>query len=96
VIHIIAMVAGIALPLWNIPLVMRIVKRRSSEDISIFWALGVWVCLILMTPSAFVSKDPVWRIFNIVNLVLFSVVVVFVAAYRKKKVGKDVDKDNAD
>lgn len=83
-IHIIALVAGIVLPLWNIPLIMRIVKRKSSEDISIFWALGVWACLILMAPSAFVSKDPVWRIFNIVNLVLFSVVVVFVLVYRKK------------
>lgn len=84
-IHKLALIAGIILPLWNIPLIVRIVKRRSSRDISIFWALGVWVCVVLMAPSSFTSKDYVWRIFNMVNLAIFSVVVVFVLAYRKGK-----------
>lgn len=83
-IHKIALVAGIVLPLWNIPLIVRVIKRKSSEDISIFWALGVWVCMLLMAPSAFVSEDIVWRVFNIVNMVLFSIVVLIILLYRKR------------
>jgi ribosome biogenesis GTPase A len=35
-----------------------------------------------MAPSGFVSKDMVWRCFNIVNLVLFTGVVIAVWRYR--------------
>jgi len=79
----IALIAAIILPLWNIPLILRIVKRKSSADISMYWAIGVWVCLALMAPSSFFSKDLVWRVFSIINFALFSVVVGFVLAYRK-------------
>lgn len=81
----IALVAAVILPLWNIPLIVRIIKRRSSRDISIFWAIGVWICSVLMAPSAFVSKDTVWRTYNIVNLALFTLVMVCVLIYRKEK-----------
>lgn len=80
----IALIAAIVLPFWNIPLIVRVIRRKSSEDISIFWALGVWTCFALMAPSGFVSSDPVWRTFNIVNFILFSAVVIVVLAYRKR------------
>ena len=80
----IALIAAIILPLWNIPLIVRIIKRKSSEDISIFWALGVWTCFALMAPSGFVSSDTVWRTFHIVNFILFSAVVIVVLVYRKR------------
>ncbi|HLF17416.1 MAG TPA: hypothetical protein VI749_00780 [Candidatus Omnitrophota bacterium] len=76
------MVAAIVLPLWNIPLIVKIVKRRSSRDLSLGWALGVWVCLLMMAPSGFSSADPVWRTFNMVNLVLFSGVVFVTWKYQ--------------
>jgi len=79
----IAFIAAIVLPLWNIPLIVRVIKRKSSEDISIYWVLGVWVCFLLMAPAAFRSPDPVWRAFNIMNLILFTAVVIVVLAYRK-------------
>ena len=81
----IALLAAVILPLWNIPLIIRIIKRKSSRDISISWAIGVWTCLVLMAPCAFVSKDMVWRVFNIMNLSLFSLVVIFVLLYRMEK-----------
>ena len=80
----VAFVAAIILPLWNIPLILRVIQRRSSEDISIYWVLGVWICFLLMAPEAFRSPDPVWRVFNIMNLILFTAVVIVVLAYRKK------------
>lgn len=84
----IALVAAIILPLWNIPLIMRIVKRKSSEDISIYWVVGVWTCFALMAPAGFTSQDPVWRVFNITNFILFTSVLVTVLIYRKKKNSK--------
>jgi len=78
------LIAAVILPLWNIPLIVRIVRRKSSEDVSILWALGVWVCLALMAPSGFTSEDIVWRVFNIVNIVFFSGVTFAVVYYRIK------------
>lgn len=79
----IAFIAAIVLPLWNIPLIVRVIKRKSSKDISIYWALGVWICFLLMAPEAFCSPDPVWRAFNIMNLIFFTAVVIVVLAYRR-------------
>jgi uncharacterized protein with PQ loop repeat len=84
-IQLLGLCAAVILPLWNIPLIVRIVERRSSQDISLWWALGVWVCLIIMAPSGLTSKDIVWKVFNIVNLVLFSAVVVTTLIYHKGK-----------
>lgn len=83
-IHKVALVAAIVLPFWNLPLMIRMIRRKSSEDISVFWALGVWICLLLMAPSAFISEDVVWRVFNIVNLIFFSMVMFCVFFYRKR------------
>jgi len=80
----VALAAAIILPFWNIPLITRIIKRKSSEDISMYWALGVWTCNLLMAPAAFFSKDFVWRVFNIINFVIFSIVVIIVLIYRKR------------
>lgn len=81
----IALIASIILPLWNIPLIVRIVKRKSSRDISLYWVAGVWTCFVLMAPAGFVSKDLVWRTFNIVNFIFFTLVFIFVLIYRGKK-----------
>ncbi len=79
----VGLVASVVMPLWNIPLIVKILRRKSSADISMGWCMGVWVCAILMAPSGFVSKDIVWRTFNIVNLVLFTGVVIAVLRYRR-------------
>ena len=88
----IALIAALILPLWNIPLIVRVIKRKSSADISIYWVLGVWVCFLLMAPQAFSSSDIVWRTFNIVNLILFTAVVIVVLLYRKNKRNLIIDK----
>lgn len=83
----IALVASVTLPLWNIPLIIRMFRRKSSEDISLSWALGVWVCIILMAPQGFRSDDIVWKSFNIVNVIMFSFVTATVVYFRIKKPG---------
>lgn len=79
----VAVVAAAILPLWNLPLIFRMIKRRSSKDVSMAWALGVWICFLLMAPSGFTSEDPVWRVFNIMNMILFTGVVATVLYYRR-------------
>ena len=78
----VGVVAAAVLPLFNIPLIIRIVKRKSSEDISLSWAVGVWVCVLLMSPSGFTSQDIVWRTFSYTNLLLFTGVAFVTVKYR--------------
>ena len=80
------LIAAVILPLWNIPLILKVIKRKSSKDISVPWALGVWICLLLMFPSALCSPDPVWRTFNIVNMIFFTAVMFVTLRYRKGSV----------
>lgn len=82
-IEMIGLAASVIMPLWNIPLILRIIKRKSSADISLSWVMGVWICALFMAPSGFMSKDIVWRCFNIMNLILFTGVVIAVLRYRK-------------
>lgn len=78
-------IAGAAMPLFNIPLIMKIHSRKSSKDISIVWCLGVWACILLMTPSSIMSDDFVLKAFGLSNVVFFTIVVFFVFKYRKKE-----------
>ena len=73
---------AVILPLWNIPLIITIQKRRSSRDLSLSWAFGVWGCLVLMLPSGLASPDPVYRVFTVLNVLLFGAVVVQVVRFR--------------
>ena len=75
-------VAAMVLPLWNIPLIVKIQRRKSSKDISLAWTLGIFGCLVLMLPSGLASPDPVFKAFTMVNVVLFGAVVVQVLRYR--------------
>lgn len=78
----IGMASSIIMPLFNIPLVIKIWKRRSSSDISLTWTLGVWGSILVMTPAAIISSDPVFRIFGIMNILLFSTVAFSVLKFR--------------
>ena len=77
------MLAAIILPFFNIPLMVRIRRRKSSDDISLVWTVGVFSCVLIMLPTAIISKDLVFKLFAIINAVLFSGVVYHVLKYRK-------------
>jgi uncharacterized protein with PQ loop repeat len=81
--ELLALVASVVMPLWNIPLIVKIVRRKSAEDLSRSWLLGVWACMLLMLPWGFITKDTVLKVFSFVNFVLFSCVVVVGVKYRK-------------
>ncbi len=83
-IQVIGILASATLPFFNIPLLARILKRKSAEDFSLSWAVGVWVCIVLMTPQAVRSSDVAFRIFGVVNLIFFSAVTFFILKYKKK------------
>ena len=76
------LVAALILPFWNIPLILKISERKSSKDFSLLWAFGVWTTLLVMLPSALVSNDFIFKVFNIANIVIFSAVVIQVLRHR--------------
>jgi len=82
IVKIAGMAASVLMPLFNIPLVYKIWKRRSSADISLLWSLGVWGSILIMLPASLISSDPVFRIFGVTNFVLFSSVVFSVLKFR--------------
>jgi len=75
------MVSAVLMPVFDIPLIARVVQRKSSEDISLVWTFGIWACVLGMLPSSLVSVDPILKAFAIVNTVLFTAVVVAVVRY---------------
>jgi hypothetical protein len=75
------MICAIAMPFFDIPLIMRIVRRKSSEDISLIWVFGIWLCILGMLPASLVSSDKILVVFSIVNTLLFTAVVVVVVIY---------------
>ena len=75
---------ALCMPLCNIPLIARIIKRKSSDDISLPWVFGVEICVLLMVPSALHSADPVLKIFGVTNAFFFSIVTGVVWAYHSK------------
>src|SRR5262249_25516848 len=77
----IGMFSAIAMPFFDIPLIARIIKRKSSEDISLVWVFGIWVCILGMLPSSLQSPDPILFAFGIVNTILFTAVVLAVVRY---------------
>ncbi len=81
----IGVVAGLILPLFNIPLIVRLLRRKSSEDLSLSWAVGVWLCIVFMTPQALRSPDLAFRAFGVGNIIFFSAVTFLVVKYRRKE-----------
>lgn len=81
----IGLISSIALPFFNIPLIIKICQRKSSEDFSLTWTLGVWICIVLMTPHALSSTDVAFRAYGVVNILFFSIVAVLILKYRRKK-----------
>ena len=81
-IQILGLMAAVVMPLWNIPLIVRISRRKSSKDLSLPWAFGVLGCVLLMLPSALASPDVIFRVFGVANAVLFTAVVIQILRYR--------------
>ena|ERR1700687_1991475 len=78
VIQKLGMVSAVVMPFFDIPLIARIVRRKSSEDISLVWTFGIWICILGMVPASWVSPDPILFAFAIVNVILFTAVVASV------------------
>jgi len=81
----IGLLASITLPFFNIPLMARMIKRKSSQDLSLVWLLGVFICILLMGPAAWTSSDFIFKIFSILNLIFFTGVTVLALWFRRSK-----------
>ena len=84
-IKIVGVAASIILPLFNIPLILKIRKRGSSKDYSLTWTFGIMGCILLMMPSVLLTPDIVFKAFGIINLVTFSTVMFYILKYHRHK-----------
>jgi|TARA_B100001971_G_scaffold139261_1_gene128663 hypothetical protein len=83
-IKIVGVVASVILPLFNIPLILKIRRRGSSKDYSLTWAFGIMSCTLLMMPSVLLTPDIVFKAYGVVNFITFSTVVFYVLKYRRR------------
>ncbi|MDR4498255.1 MAG: hypothetical protein MRK02_10100 [Candidatus Scalindua sp.] len=84
-IKIVGVAASVVLPLFNIPLILKIRKRSSSKDYSLTWTFGIMGCTLLMMPSVLLTPDIVFKAFGIINFVTFSTVVFYIIKYHRHK-----------
>ena len=90
------MISAVAMPLFDIPLMMRVVRRKSSEDISLVWLLGIEFCILGMFPASLLSPDIILRVFGAVNVVLFTATTAAVLWYHpevRKSIHRPLPKD---
>ena len=82
--QVIGLVAAGVMPFWNIPLILKILERKSSRDLSLAWVTGVEICVLAMLPSAVLSPDWILKIFGVLNAILFTCVFTVVWIYRSR------------
>jgi len=83
IVGVLGTVGSVLMPFFDIPMIMQIRKRKSSSDISLIWTIGILSCALLMIPSALLSDDLNFKLFSIINAVLFGGVTFYVIKYRK-------------
>lgn len=76
-------IAGGILPLFDLFLIVHVIKRKSSKDISLMWAIGLWATSVGMAPAGILSPSIASKAFNIVNVLMLTIVVIVVYKYRK-------------
>lgn len=93
----IGMISAVVMPFFDIPLIWRVIQRKSSEDISLVWTFGIWICILGMLPASLVSSDAIMKAFGVVNIALFTAVVIAVVWYhpsvRKRRLSKETSHD---
>lgn len=81
----IAEISTSLISLFNIPFIMNIKKRKSSCDISLTWAAGIWICSVLMFVASIVSGNSIFQIIAVVNLAIFTVTALYIVRYHHIK-----------
>lgn len=80
----VGLIASVILPFFNIPLIYRMIQRKSSADLSLIWVVGVFVCIVAVFPAAWRSPDSTFKIFETLNVLFFGVVTFFTIYYRTR------------
>jgi len=83
-IDIVGTIASFAMPFFNIPMILRLLKRKRSDDFSLVWTGGVTGCIFLMTPKALTSVDLAFKLFGYSNIILFTSMAFLIFYYHFK------------
>ena len=83
-----ARLAGIIMAVSYIPQQVRIIKNRSSKDISISMFAMVMCAILLYEMYAFSVREPVMMWTNSMSLIMNAVLLILVIKYRNGGVGQ--------
>ena len=73
------------LPLFNVPLILNIRKRKCSCDISLLWTAGIWGCSLVFMIVSLLSGGTLLKAIAVVNFVFFTATMLYILKYHQIK-----------
>jgi MtN3 and saliva related transmembrane protein len=70
----------------GIPQIIKLIRTKSSEDISIWMYILTWVAVAIVVIDTFLHHDFGSAISNLISLITMSITIFLVIKYKKKKV----------
>ncbi len=77
--------SSMVVPLFHIPLILKLYKKKSSQEWSVISVCGFWISTLGIQPWAMMTSDKALTILNSLSLLFISVEVVLVLRYRMKR-----------
>ena len=68
----------------GVPQIVKLIRTKSSEDISIWMYILTWVAVAIVIIDTFLHHDIGSAISNLVSLVTMSITIFLVIKYKKK------------
>lgn len=75
---------GILFLISGIPQIVKLLRTKSSNDISLWMYILTWVAVALVVIDTFLHQDIGSAISNLVSLITMSVTIFLVIKYKKK------------
>lgn len=76
-------ICSMIVPVFHIPLIMKLVRKKSSQEWSLLSVIGFWIATLGIQPWALMTDDRALTILNTLSLMFISVELVLVIKYRR-------------
>ena len=70
----------------GVPQIIKLIRTKSSEDISIWMYILTWVAVAIVVVDTSLHHDIGSAISNLVSLITMSITIFLVIKYKKKRV----------
>jgi uncharacterized protein with PQ loop repeat len=76
---------GVLFLISGIPQIVKLIKTKSSEDISTWMYVLTWVAVAIVVVDTFLHHDFGSMVSNFISLITISITTFLVIKYKKKK-----------